>query len=89
MPGQDVCARLVVEHSAQPVAECRRGEPGSDACFAHDVHIGALLDQQFKQRVPSAICRTEKGVFVKCCYAVCAESQGQQEFDGLDGLLFW
>ena len=62
---ENVGAIFVVENTAEPVAESGGCQPRRHACFAHDVHVRSVLDQQLEQRVPSAIRRAKQGIFVE------------------------
>ena len=45
----------VEQHAAEAIAEPRCRQPWRDAGFADRIDIGAFLDQQLNQRVPSAV----------------------------------
>src|SRR5215475_7517028 len=86
MPGKYVSALFVVEHAAQPIAISGGCQPRRDACFTHDIHFGTFFDQQFQQRVPSPIRRTEERILIERGDSAGTQTQVQQKSDGLDCL---
>ena len=85
---EQISALLVVEDAAEPVAESGCREPWRDARLADRVHVGALLDEQLKQRVPAAIRRAEERVLAIGGRAAAVSAQLQQEANGGQCLSF-
>src|SRR5262245_41982032 len=86
MPGKYVSALFVVEHATQPIAISGGCQPRRDACFTDDIHLGTSFDQQFQQRVPSPIRRTEERILIERGDSAGTQTQVQQKFNGLDCL---
>src|SRR6185295_11125488 len=81
---QNVGPCLVVQNAAETIAETRRGEPGCHACFADDVHVGALLDQQLEQPVPAAIAGTEQRILIERGDGLRVDTRVEQKCDRLE-----
>src|SRR5262245_780289 len=64
---QQIRPLLVIEDSSESVTKPRCGQPRRHACLAHRVHIGTLFDEEFEERVPTAVRRAEQRVLAVGC----------------------
>src|SRR5262245_58443368 len=80
---------FVVQHTAEPVAEAGRSEPRRNARLADSVHVGAFVDQQRQERVPSTVCRAKERVLTIGGGAPCVGATFQQEPDRRERLVFF
>src|ERR1700681_1768491 len=78
---QQIRPFLVIENATQPVALSRGREPRCHAGLADHIHIHPQIDQLRKQRVPSAVRRTEQSVFAEGRHALRVDACIQQKLD--------
>src|SRR5205085_11084957 len=79
MPDQQICAFLVVENTAEPVALAVGREKRRHPSLADCVYVHTEVDQLREQGVPPAIRRAEQSVLTERRFAFRVEAEAQKK----------